>query len=620
MTTESGVAGENILEVRDLTVRFGNVPAVRGVSLSLRPGQRVGLVGESGSGKSVTALSMMRLTERATTGGSILLDGTDLLRLSPRRMQSVRGSKIAMVYQDPMSSLNPVHTIGRQIAEAITLHQKISRRDARDRAVELLTEVGVTRPVERMDAYPHQFSGGMRQRVVIAMALAGNPQVLVADEPTTALDVTVQARIIDLLDRIVAEHGTAVLLITHDLGVAAGFCDEIHVMQSGLIVESGVTDDVYASPRHPYTRGLLGAVVDLDTDVTAPIPTIGAASGAADALPVDTDPSPVDLPADARHADPRADGLRGTAAGAVTTAARDSRVPGVPAADAPEVIAVDSLVKTFALGRDTVRAVDGVSFAIRRGQTFGLVGESGSGKSTVSRLLLGLMPADSGRIRFGSTDLVGIRRSAMRPIRRRMQMVFQDPFAALNRRHTVLQLVTAPLHAHHVGSRRGRRDRAAETLALVGLGPEFHDRLPRELSGGQCQRVAIARAVVLEPDFLVLDEAVSALDVSLQAQVLNLLRDLQRRLDLTYLFVSHDLGVVRYMCSEIAVMQSGRIVERGSRERLFAHPREEYTRALLAAVPTANPAAERARRAARTGSGETGRPADQLPDREELPA
>jgi peptide/nickel transport system ATP-binding protein len=559
---------EPILDVQNLAVRFGRVPAVQGVSFSLRPGQRIGLVGESGSGKSVTALSMMRLTERANTTGSIVLDGTDVLTLSPRRMQAIRGSRIAMVYQDPMSSLNPVHTIGRQIIEAITIHRKVNRREARDRAIGLLTEVGVDRPVERLEAYPHQFSGGMRQRVVIAMALAGNPAVLVADEPTTALDVTIQARIIDLLDRIVAEHNTAVLLITHDLGVAAGFCDEIHVMQNGLIVESGSTDSLYAEPRHPYTKGLLGSVVDLNTDVTKPIPTFDAENGSGPQAPITTGPRP-------------------------------AAVPREPAPDAPALITVESLVKSFPLGRDTLRAVDGVSFTIRRGQTFGLVGESGSGKSTVSRCLLGLTPADSGAVRFDSVDVAGMSRSELRPIRRRMQMVFQDPFAALNRRHTVRQLVTAPLDAHHVGTPRERRERAAEVLSLVGLGPELHDRLPRELSGGQCQRVAIARAVVLRPEFLVLDEAVSALDVSLQAQVLNLLRDLQEQFDLTYLFVSHDLGVVRYMCSEIAVMQRGRIVEQASRERLFAEPREAYTRALLAAVPTANPAVERARRSER---------------------
>ncbi len=567
MTTQRlpSAGADAVLEVKDLVVRFGHIDAVRGISFSLRAGERVGLVGESGSGKSVTALSMMRLTERATTLGRITLGGTDLLKLSERRMRAVRGARIAMVYQDPMSSLNPVHTIGRQIVEAITIHQRVGRREARDRAVALLTEVGVKRPVERLDAYPHQFSGGMRQRVVIAMALAGNPDVLVADEPTTALDVTTQARIMELLETISGEHGTAVLLITHDLGVAAGFCEKIHVMQRGVIVESAPVDELYRQPTHPYTKGLLGAVVDLETDFTKPIPTMPEGDDTADAS---ADRSP-----------------------AIVT----DRIAGEPAPDATDLIRVESLVKSFTLGRDTIRAVDDVSFTIKKGQTFGLVGESGSGKSTVSRCLLGLTPVDSGHMRFDSIDLHNLHRARMRPLRRRMQMVFQDPFAALNRRHSVLQLVTAPLAAHHIGTRNERHEIAVRTLALVGLGPEFHHRLPRELSGGQCQRVAIARALVLEPEFLILDEAVSALDVSLQAQVLNLLRDLQLRLGLTYLFVSHDLGVVRYMCSDIAVMQSGRIVEQGSRAELFANPQQEYTRSLLAAVPIADPAVERRR-------------------------
>lgn len=554
-----------VLDVQDLSVRFGAVSAVRGISLRLRAGERAGLVGESGSGKSVTALSMLKLADGATATGRILLGGVDVLPLSERRMRAIRGARIAMVYQDPMSSLNPVHTIGRQIIEAITIHRKVPRKAARDRAIELLTEVGVDRPAERMDSFPHQFSGGMRQRVVIAMALAGNPEVLVADEPTTALDVTTQARIVELLDTIAATHRTAVLLITHDLGVAAGFCDHIHVMQDGLIVESAPAAELYGRPAHPYTRRLLGAVVDLETDYTKPIPTGGAGDGA----------------------------IPGAAAPPSRVAVAGDRVPGEPSPDAPDLVRVESLVKTFTLGRTTVRAVDDVSFVIKKGQTFGLVGESGSGKSTVSRCLLGLTSVDSGHMEFDSTDLHDLRRARMRPLRRRMQMIFQDPFAALNRRHTVMQLVTAPLAAHHIGTRRERIEIAQQTLSLVGLGPEFHQRLPRELSGGQCQRVAIARALVLEPDFLILDEAVSALDVSLQAQVLNLLRDLQRRLDLTYLFVSHDLGVVRYMCSDIAVMQSGRIVEQGSRAELFSNPKQEYTRALLAAVPIADPAVQR---------------------------
>ena len=547
-----------VLELRDLTVTFGSVEAVRGVSLGLQRGQRLGLVGESGSGKTVTALSIMRLVRGGVTTGEIRLGSDDVLKMGRRKLESVRGGRIAMIYQDPMSSLNPVHTIGRQLVETLPLHTDATRRPARARAAELLAEVGVARPDERLHAYPHEFSGGMRQRVMIAMALCGEPEVLIADEPTTALDVTTQARIIDLLDRIVDDRGTAVLLITHDLGVAAGFCDDIMVMRHGQIVESAPAETLYAHPTHPYTRGLLGAVVDLTTDVTKPIPTLeqAAEEGVVD---------------------------EGTA------------ITPVEAAGEP-LLRVTGLRKTFALGRERIAAVDDVSFTIRRGQTFGLVGESGSGKSTVSRCVLGLAPLDAGQVQFDGIEVTRQRGSALRLLRRRMQMVFQDPFAALNRRHTVERLVAAPLLAHGVGDRRERAERVDRILNLVGLGPQYRKRLPRQLSGGQCQRVAIARALILEPDLVVLDEAVSALDVSIQAQVLNLLRDLQARLGLTYLFVSHDLGVVRYMCSEIAVMKSGVIVEQGTREELFANPQHEYTRALLAAVPTADPVLEKARR------------------------
>jgi len=563
----------SILELRDLRVGFGPVEAVRGVSLQLGRGQRLGLVGESGSGKSVTALSVMRLVRGGTTSGEILLDGEDVLTMSRRKLESIRGGRVAMVYQDPMSSLNPVFTIGRQLTETLLLHTETNRSAARSRAAELLAEVGVSKPNERLDSYPHEFSGGMRQRVMIAMALCGEPEVLIADEPTTALDVTTQAKIIDLLDRIVVERGTAVMLITHDLGVAAGFCDDIMVMRHGEIVEQAPAETLYAQPQHAYTKGLLGAVVDLTIDVTKPIPTLTAAEAAVDA----DVPAPVVAP----PARPAAH----LASGTPIDEARDE-----------VLVRVDGAVKTFALGHERITAVDDVSFAIRRGETFGLVGESGSGKSTVSRCVLGLNPLDAGRVRFDGVDLAEQSGSQLRQLRRRMQMVFQDPFAALNRRHNVERLVSAPLLAHGIGDRAERAHRVDTILNLVGLGPQFRKRLPREMSGGQCQRVAIARALVLEPDFVVLDESVSALDVSIQAQVLNLLRDLQAELGLTYLFVSHDLSVVRYMCSEIAVMKSGAIVEQASREELFADPRDEYTRALLSAVPTADPVAEKARR------------------------
>lgn len=568
-----------VLQVRDLAVRFGDVSAVRGVSLTLHRGQRLGLVGESGSGKSVTALSVMRLVRGDTTTGEILLDGEDVLRMPRKRLEEMRGGRVGMIYQDPMSSLNPVFTVGRQLTETLLLHTSLNRRSARTRAAELLDEVGVPRPEERLDSYPHEFSGGMRQRVMIAMALCGEPDVLIADEPTTALDVTTQARIIDLLDDIVDRRGTAVLLITHDLGVAAGFCDDIMVMRHGQIVESASATNLYASPRDSYTKGLLGAVVDLTTDVTKPIPTLDQLSSGA------MSPSPLGAVAVAQRESPE-----GTIMG--------ERLPTRPekTEPAPPLVLVRNVLKNYALGHDQVRAVDDVSFNITRGQTFGLVGESGSGKSTVSRCLLGLTPVDAGEVTFDGVEVSRLRGRQLRELRRRMQVVLQDPFAALNRRHTVEQLVVAPLVAHGVGDREERVERVNQILELVDLGPQYRKRLPRELSGGQCQRVAIARALVLEPDFVVLDESVSALDVSIQAQVLNLLRELQSRLGLTYLFVSHDLGVIRYMCSEIAVMKSGRIVEQGTREELFDQPQHEYTRALLQAVPTADPVAEKARR------------------------
>lgn len=545
-----------VLTVDNLTVSFGATQPVKGISFTLRRGERIGLVGESGSGKSLTALSIMRLVEGGLLGGSVMLKDTDLLSMSDRQMAQVRGGKVAMVYQDPMSSLNPVMTIGAQLVEAVRLHSPQSKAQASKRAIELLTEVGVPFPDERMGQYPHEFSGGMRQRVMIAMAMSGRPDVLIADEPTTALDVTTQARIIDLLDRLAEEHGTAVVLITHDLGVAAGFCETIHVMRDGLIVESNRAVELYENPEHEYSKALLAAVVDLTIDYTKPIPT-------GDHVTVTTRPAP-------------------------RTALSDDTAP---------LVEVQNLTKTFRLGpKRVVAAVNDVSFSIRRGETFGLVGESGSGKSTVSRAVLALTDINSGSVRFDGTDVHGLRLEPLRSLRRRMQMVFQDPFSALNRRQTVAQIVEAPLIAHRLGTKRERAAKVAEMLDLVGLGSEFAGRYPRTMSGGQCQRVSIARSLVLDPDFMVLDESVSALDVSIQAQVLNLLRDLQDRLGLTYLFISHDLAVIRYMAQTVAVMRQGEIVELATREQLFENPQHEYTKSLMAAIPVADPLIERERR------------------------
>ncbi|MCZ0710954.1 ABC transporter ATP-binding protein [Microbacterium paraoxydans] len=554
-----------VLQVQDLTVSYGDVMPVQGITFAVRPGERIGLVGESGSGKSLTALSIMRLNDGATLGGSIRLRDRELLTLSPREMTRVRGGEIAMVYQDPMSSLNPVRTIGHQLVEAIRLHDRVSAAAARARAVELLTEVGVPLPEERLGQYPHEFSGGMRQRVMIAMAMSSRPAVLIADEPTTALDVTTQSRIIDLLDRLAEDHGTAVVLITHDLGVAAGFCERIHVMRHGRVVEEGPVDRIYTAPEHPYTQALLGAVVDLTVDVQQPIRT------AAEVLERGTEPL--------------------AEAGSISAVDRARESGDV-------LVDVQGVSKVFTLGSGRrVTAVDDVSFKIRRGETVGLVGESGSGKSTVSKAVLALGGIDGGTVVFDGQRPHDLRGEELRRLRKRMQMVFQDPFSALNRRQTVAQIIEAPLRAHGIGTRASRAEKVRETMHRVRLDEEFAHRLPRSMSGGQCQRVSIARSLVLEPEFLVLDESVSALDVSIQAQVLNLLRELQAELGLTYLFISHDLAVIRYMSSTVAVMQQGRIVEIGARDALFANPQHEYTRGLMAAIPIADPVLERRRRA-----------------------
>lgn len=555
----------SVLQVQDLTVSYGDVMPVQGITFAVRPGERIGLVGESGSGKSLTALSIMRLNDGATLGGSIRLRDRELLTLSPREMTRVRGGEIAMVYQDPMSSLNPVRTIGHQLVEAIRLHDRVSAAAARARAVELLTEVGVSLPEERLGQYPHEFSGGMRQRVMIAMAMSSRPAVLIADEPTTALDVTTQSRIIDLLDRLAEDHGTAVVLITHDLGVAAGFCERIHVMRHGRVVEEGPVDRIYTAPEHPYTQALLGAVVDLTVDVQQPIRT------AAEVLERGTEPL--------------------AEAGSISAVDRARESGDV-------LVDVQGVSKVFTLGSGRrVTAVDDVSFQIRRGETVGLVGESGSGKSTVSKAVLALGGIDGGTVVFDGQRPHDLRGEELRRLRKRMQMVFQDPFSALNRRQTVAQIIEAPLRAHGIGTRASRAEKVRETMHRVRLDEEFAHRLPRSMSGGQCQRVSIARSLVLEPEFLVLDESVSALDVSIQAQVLNLLRELQAELGLTYLFISHDLAVIRYMSSTVAVMQQGRIVEIGARDALFANPQHEYTRGLMAAIPIADPVLERRRRA-----------------------
>jgi microcin C transport system ATP-binding protein len=526
-----------LLEVRDLAVSFtvdggGEAAAVRGVGFSLDRGQTLALVGESGSGKSVTALSIMQLLPYPRArhpSGSIRFQERELLGAPEAEMQRVRGDRIAMIFQEPMTSLNPLHTIEKQVNESLRVHRGLSRAAARSRTLELLRLVGLPEAERRLDAYPHQLSGGQRQRVMIAMALANEPDLLIADEPTTALDVTIQAQILALLRELQAKFGMALLLITHDLAVVRKMAERVCVMRGGEIVEAGAAGEVFEHARHPYTRRLLAA-----------------------------EPRPM-----ARA--PRAEA-------AVVVEAEDVRV-WFP-------------VRRGLLRRvvDHVKAVDGVSLVVREGQTVGVVGESGSGKTTLGLALLRLQTC-AGRVRMGGRDLLALPAREVPPLRREMQIVFQDPFGSLSPRMSVAQIVREGLDVHRIGATAAERDDLVEAaLTEVGIDPDLRDRYPHEFSGGQRQRIAIARALALKPRFIVLDEPTSALDMSVQAQIVDLLRDLQARHRLAYLFISHDLKVVRAVSDEIIVLRDGRVVERGPTERLFSAPTAPYTRALLAAA------------------------------------
>ena len=524
-----------MLVVRDLAVSFGRGPrevrALRGISFEIHQGETVALVGESGSGKSVTALSIMRLLSAAAwhpAGRIRFLDG-DVLSAPPETMRSLRGDRMAMIFQEPLTSLNPLHSIERQIAEVLSVHQRMTRSAARARVVELLGLVGMTDAVGRMASLPHEFSGGQQQRVMIAMALANSPDLLIADEPTTALDVTVQAQILNLLKELRAKMKMALLLITHDLSIVRKMADRVCVMHDGLIVEQGRVGDVFGRPEHSYTRRLL--------------------------------------------------------------ASEPKGRPDHAAAEAPEVLRAGDARVWFPIKRGVLRrtvghvkAVDGLSLTVRRGHTLGVVGESGSGKSTLGRALLRLTES-RGSIVFSGRELQGVHGKALRPLRRRMQIVFQDPFGSLSPRLSVGEIVEEGLKIHRLGGDGGaRRQRVEKVLTEVGLDPASVDRYPHEFSGGQRQRIAIARALVLEPEFIVLDEPTSALDVSVQAQIVELLRGLQRSHGLAYLFISHDLRVIRALAHEVLVMRAGRVVEQGPADAIFARPSDPYTRALMAAA------------------------------------
>jgi len=570
-----------LLSVRDLTVSFraddGARRAVDGLSFDVAPGETLALVGESGCGKSTTALAVLRLLASGSqTQGHILFNGVDLARLPDRQLRQVRGRDIAMIFQEPMTSLNPVLSIGRQIAEAIRCHEDIDRAALRQRTLELLARVRIPEPERRIDDYPMQLSGGQRQRVMIAMAIACRPRLLIADEPTTALDVTIQAQILQLLDELRHDLGMSVLLITHDLGVVRQWADRVVVMHGGRKLEEASATQLFTAPSHPYTRGLLGASLHARDGLhyrQARLPEIVVSRTEATGEPRFT----------LRTSDSVAGPGRDTAHPA------SPAPPATPAHAAP-LLSVRGLSTRYAGRRGAaLLAVDGVSFDIAHGETLGLVGESGSGKSSLSRTLLRLTPAHAGQALLRGADLLALSERALKPWRRHIQMVFQDPYASLNPRHTVHDILAAVLNVHGVRNRVERDRRVADILDNVGLPADAARRYPNEFSGGQRQRIGIARALITRPSLVVLDEPVSALDVSVQAQILNLLVDLKHELGLSYLFISHDLAVVRYLCDRVMVMNQGRIVEQGTPEAIWSRPAHPYTKTLLAAVPAAPP-------------------------------
>jgi peptide/nickel transport system ATP-binding protein len=533
-----------LLEVRDLAISFSHPrPAVRSVSVTVEGGEVVALVGESGSGKSMTARAIIGLLpDGAVATGSVRLRGDEVLGLSEPELDRLRGRRVAMVFQEPQTALNPVRTVGWQLGEALRAHGGVRGRAARERAVELLREVEIPDPEERLGFYPHQLSGGQKQRVVLALALANEPELLLADEPTTALDVTVQAEILALLRRIRDRTGTSIVIITHNMGVVAHLADRVVVLRQGEVVEEAATRELFADPQHAYTRQLLAAV-----------PRLPAAGERVHVVPA--------------------------------TAAPASTVAGAPALEYDDVhVHFGSRMR----GR-VLPAVDGVTLRLERGEVLGLVGESGSGKTTLGRLAAGLVPLAGGRVRVAGEDIVRARGRRRADLRRRLAFVHQDPEASLDPRFTVGEAIREPLDVHGAGSRRARDDRVAELLDAVRLPESFARRRPRELSGGQRQRVALARALTLDPELLIADEPTSALDVSVQAEVLELFADLQRRLGFACVFISHDLAVVNAVADEVAVLRAGKVVESGPAARVFGEPAHDYTRRLLDAVPVPDP-------------------------------
>ncbi|MGO4487411.1 ABC transporter ATP-binding protein [Microbacterium sp. 2RAF4] len=622
-----------VLSVRDLKVSFasesGRVDAVRGVSFDLEAGKTLGIVGESGSGKSVTSLAVMGLLdENAKVTGSIVFDGQELLGKTDTQLSAIRGNGISMVFQDPLTSLTPVYTIGAQLIEALTVHRNLSVKDATARSIELLKLVGITEPEKRMKSFPHEFSGGMRQRVVIAIAMANNPKLIIADEPTTALDVTIQAQILDLIEKAQAETGAAVMMITHDMGVVARTADDVMVMYAGKPVEQAPVRELFHQTRMPYSIGLLGAIPRVDKAEKEPLTPIKGnppllinlpdACPFADRCPIVMDAcrtrEPELLPVltgggeEHRAACIRANEITdgGLLSGLPVYPVREeleSALTRLPREERPITLEVKNLTKTFPLLKGSflkrkvgeVHAIKGISFDVREGETLAIVGESGSGKTTTLLQIMDMVKQTDGDIIIAGTSVNDIRSHKVeRELRRDIQIVFQDPMGALDPRMTVADIISEPLSAIGTSKAEAHR-RVQELMDLVGLNPAHSDRFPQAFSGGQRQRIGIARALSTNPKILVLDEPVSALDVSIQAGVINLLDDLKVKLGLSYLFVAHDLSVVRHIADRVAVMYLGDFVEHGDVDDVFDNPQHPYTKALLSAIPVPDPDIERTR-------------------------
>jgi peptide/nickel transport system ATP-binding protein len=610
-------AAEPLLSVSGLSIDFatakGFLNVVEDVSFELAPAETLALVGESGSGKTVSALSVMGLLPRRSSrirASEMRFGGRDLLSMDAEETQRMRGNDISMIFQEPMTSLNPAFTVGNQIVEAVRVHRSVTRPKARQRALEVLDLVGIADPSRRLGDYPHALSGGMRQRVMIAMALACEPKLLIADEPTTALDVTIQAQVLDLLRRLQSELGMAILFVTHDLGVVAEIADRITVLYAGQTAEEARVDELFRKPRHPYSEALM-----------ASMPQVAPVGQPLTVIPGQV-PRPGEFPGGCRFhprcryateacvsaPPPLVDGSRciRTDLDLSGTAWRhlpaDAASNGAAPAQPPPLLEVRDLVVHFPVQSKVlrrvvahVRAVDGVSFSISKGQTLGLVGESGSGKSTTARLVLRLIEPNSGSVALDGVDVTELNKTELRRTRRKMQIVFQDPYSSLDPRSTIAESVGEPLEVHEGLHGKARDERVAELLAEVGLDRRYVSRYPHEFSGGQRQRIAVARALALRPELLICDEPVSSLDVSTQSQVINLLDDLQNRLGLTCLFIAHDLSVVRHISDRIAVMYLGRIVEIGDAEQVYTRPTHPYTEALLSAIPVPDPVEQRSR-------------------------